>query len=204
MRQFPGIAGFLNGLKPDRAWYKWQTGKMKTLLSETDIAERVAQLGRTIADVYRGRPLTVLGVLNGSVVLVADLIRAIDTPHQIGFIRASSYRGETTVPGQLTIGTDLMPAVEGRDVLLVDDIFDTGRTMVRLLDELNGRNPASVRTAVLLWKQGRSEVGITPDYHGFQIPDTFVVGYGLDYNDDYRHLPWIAVLNPDDLDEVGA
>ncbi len=177
---------------------------MKTLLSEMAIAERVAQLGRTIADVYRGRPLTVLGVLNGSVVLVADLIRAIDTPHQIGFIRASSYRGETTVPGQLTIGTDLMPAIEGRDVLLVDDIFDTGRTMVRLLDELNGRNPASVCTAVLLWKQGRSEVGIIPDYHGFQIPDTFVVGYGLDYNDDYRHLPWIAVLNPDDLDEVGA
>ncbi len=172
---------------------------MDTLLSETAIAKRVAELGQTITDVYRGRPLTVLGVLNGSVVLVADLIRAIDIPHQIGFIRASSYRGETTVPGELTINIDLMPMIAGRDVLLVDDIFDTGRTMVRLRDELNRQNPASLRTAVLLWKQGRSEVEITPDHHGFQIPDVFVVGYGLDYNDDYRHLPQIAVLEPADL-----
>jgi hypoxanthine phosphoribosyltransferase len=173
---------------------------MDTLLSEIAIAKRVAELGRTITDVYRGRPLTVLGVLNGSVVLVADLIRVIDIPHQIGFIRASSYRGETTVAGQLTINIDLMPMIEGRDVLLVDDIFDTGRTMVRLLDELSRQKPASIRTAVLLWKQGRSEVKITPDYYGFQIPDVFVVGYGLDYNDDYRHLPQIAVLDPADLE----
>ncbi|WP_010587339.1 hypoxanthine phosphoribosyltransferase [Schlesneria paludicola] len=171
---------------------------MDTLLSESVIAERVAELGRTISEVFRGRPLTVLGVLNGSIVLVADLIRAIDTPHQIGFLRASSYRGETTVAGDLTIDTNLMPQIEGRDVLLVDDIFDTGRTLVRLLNELRSKNPASIRTAVLLWKQGRSEVEITPDYHGFQIPDVFVVGYGLDYNDDYRHLPEIAVLNEGD------
>jgi hypoxanthine phosphoribosyltransferase len=100
----------------------------------------------------------------------------------------------------LTINIDLMPVIAGRDVLLVDDIFDTGRTMARLLNELNRHEPASIRTAVLLWKQGRSEVEITPDYHGFQIPDVFVVGYGLDYNDDYRHLPQIAVLTSDDLD----
>jgi hypoxanthine phosphoribosyltransferase len=173
---------------------------MDTLLSETVIAKRVAELGHKITDAYRGRPLTVLGVLNGSVVLVADLIRAIDIPHQIGFLQASSYRGETTVPGALTINIDLMPVIAGRDVLLVDDIFDTGRTMARLLNELNRHEPASIRTAVLLWKQGRSEVEITPDYHGFQIPDVFVVGYGLDYNDDYRHLPQIAVLTSDDLD----
>ena len=172
---------------------------MDTLLSETVIAERVAELGRTISEAFRGRPLTVLGVLNGSVVLVADLIRAIDTPHQIGFLRASSYRGETTVAGELTVDTNLMPQIEGREVLLVDDIFDTGRTMVRLLQELQLKKPASIRTAVLLWKQGRSEVEITPDYHGFQIPDVFVVGYGLDYNDDYRHLPQIAVLQDEDL-----
>ena len=172
---------------------------MNTLLSETVIAERVAELGRIFTEVYRGRPLTVLGVLNGSVVLVADLIRSINIPHQIGFLRASSYRGETTVPGSLTISTELMPMITGRDVLLVDDIFDTGRTMVRLLEELSQQNPASLRTAVLLWKQGRSVVEITPDYHGFQIPDVFVVGYGLDYNDDYRHLPRIEVLQPQDL-----
>lgn len=172
---------------------------MDTLLTESVIAKRVAELGRTISDAYRGRPLTVLGVLKGSVVLVADLIRAIDVPHQIGFIQASSYRGETMVPLSLTVDTDLMPIVAGRDVLLVDDIFDTGRTMVRLLSELNGKGPASIHTAVLLWKQGRSEVEITPDYHGFQIPNVFVVGYGLDYNDDYRHLPQIAILDPADL-----
>jgi hypoxanthine phosphoribosyltransferase len=172
---------------------------MDILLSESVIAERVAELGRAVTEAYGGRPLTVLGVLNGAVVLVADLIRAIDIPHQIGFVRASSYRGETTFPGQLTISTDLLPAIAGRDVLLVDDIFDTGRTMVRLVNELNRQQPASLRTAVLLWKQGRSEVGITPDYHGFKIPDVFVVGYGLDYDDDYRHLPHIAVLDPADV-----
>lgn len=166
------------------------------------IADRIAELGQTFTELYRGRPLTVLGVLNGSVVLVADLIRAINVPHKIGFLRASSYRGQTTVPGLLTVQTDLMPIVTGRDVLLVDDIFDTGRTMVRLLDELSRQKPSSLRTFALLWKQGRSEVEITPDFHGFQIPDVFVVGYGLDYNDDYRHLPQIKVLQPSDLEQT--
>ncbi len=177
---------------------------MNILLSESEIAARVSELGRTISQIYRGRPLTVLGVLNGSIMLVADLIRTIDIPHQIGFIRAASYRGETTVPGQLTVNTDAMPMIEGRDVLLVDDIFDTGRTMLRLLDEIGQWKPASLQTAVLLWKQGRGEVDIRPDYHGFQIPDVFVVGYGLDYNDDYRHLPQIAVLQPEDLENRRA
>ena len=95
-----------------------------------------------------------------------------------------------------------MTDIEGRDVLLVDDIFDTGRTLVRLLDELRTYSPASIRTAVLLWKQGRSVVETTPDYFGFQIPNAFVVGYGLDYDDDYRHLPNIAVLEQCDLGEM--
>lgn len=168
---------------------------MKTLLSEAVIAERVSELGRSISEVYRNRPLTVLGVLKGSVVLVADLIREISVPHQIGFIRSSSYRGETTVAGELTVNTDMAPVIAGRDVLLVDDIFDTGKTMLRLVHELKRKEPASIRTAVLLWKTARSQVQITPDYFGFQIPDVFVVGYGLDYNDDYRHLPQIAVLD---------
>ena len=172
---------------------------MDILLTESMIAERIAELGRTFTEMYQGRPLTVLGVLNGSVILMADLIRAINVPHQIGFLRASSYRGQTTVPGSLTVQTDLMPLVTGRDVLLVDDIFDTGRTMVRLLEEVRREKPSSLRTFVLLWKQGRSEVEITPDFYGFQIPDAFVVGYGLDYNDDFRHFPQIRVLQPSDL-----
>lgn len=167
---------------------------MKILITESDIAARVTELGQTITHAYRGCPLTVLGVLNGSVMLVADLIRRIDIPHQIGFVRASSYRGEVTTPGQLSVNLDLLPIIADRDVLLVDDIFDTGRTMLRLLGDLKHQQPASIRTLTLLWKQGRSEVGIEPDYFGFQIPDVFVVGYGLDYNDDYRHLPQIAEL----------
>ena len=171
---------------------------METLLTEKAIADRVSELGGSFTEIYRGRPLTVLGVLNGSVILVADLIRAINIPHQIGFVRASSYRGETTVAGQLTIDTDLLPDITGRDVLLVDDIFDTGRTMARLLDELQQYQPASIRSLALLWKQARREVEV-PDFYGFQIPDAFVVGYGLDYNDDYRHLRQIQVLNPEEI-----
>jgi hypoxanthine phosphoribosyltransferase len=172
---------------------------MYTLLPAETIAQRVRELGATITEAYRGRPLTVLGVLNGSVILVADLIRAIETSHRVGFVQASSYRGATTRAGELKIETSLLPEITGRDVLLVDDIFDTGRTLVRLVGELSTLRPASVRSLVLLWKLGRSEVTAVPDYHGFQIPNEFVVGYGLDYNDDYRHLPEIAVLEPIDL-----
>jgi hypoxanthine phosphoribosyltransferase len=169
---------------------------METLITAGEIAEGVARLGQTISQIYRDRPLTVLGVLKGSVILVADLIRAIDVPHQLGFICATSYRGAVTVPGALTIDSSFLPPIEGRDVLLVDDIFDTGRTLVGLLAELKARRPSSIRTIVLLWKEGRSQVDLVPDYYGFKIPDVFVVGYGLDYNDDYRHLPWIAKLPP--------
>ena len=172
---------------------------MYTLIPAHQIALRVAELGRTIGDAYRDKPLTILGVLNGSVILVADLMRSVQVPHRVGFVQASSYGGPTTEPGSLSVGLSLMPEITGRDVLLVDDIFDTGRTMVRLLDELQRHQPASIRSAVLLWKQGRSEVEAAPDYFGFQIPNAFVVGYGLDYDDDYRHLPDIVVLEESDL-----
>jgi len=172
---------------------------MYTLIPAHQIALRVAELGRTIGDAYRDRPLTLLGVLNGSVILVADLMRSVQVPHRVGFVRASSYGGPTTQAGNLSVELSLLPEIAGRDVLLVDDIFDTGRTMERLLNELQQYRPASLRSAVLLWKQGRSEVEATPDYFGFQIPNAFVVGYGLDYDDDYRHLPDIAVLEEYDL-----
>jgi hypoxanthine phosphoribosyltransferase len=172
---------------------------MYTLLPAHQIALRVAELGRLIAESYRGKPLTILGVLNGSVIMVADLMRSVAVPHRIGFVQASSYGGKVTEPGTLSVSLSLLPEIEGRDVLLVDDIFDTGRTLNRLCEELMAFRPASIRTAVLLWKQGRSEVEATPDYFGFQIPNAFVVGYGLDYDDDYRHLPDIAVLEERDL-----
>ena len=172
---------------------------MYTLISADQIAARVAELGTQISTVYQDRPLTVLGVLNGSVIFVADLMRSISIPHRVGFVQASSYRGATTEGGELTVGTSLMPDLAGRDVLLVDDIFDTGRTLVRLKQELVAARPASIQTAVLLWKDGRSQVAMTPDYHGFRIPNEFVIGYGLDYNDDYRHLPMIGVLESSDI-----
>ena len=162
---------------------------MQTLIEAQEIQKVVADLGRRIATEYQDEPLTVLGVLTGSIVFLADLIRTIDLPLRVGLIQASSYRGETTQPLDLRINDSLVPDIRDRSVLLVDDIFDTGNTLASLIDTVRGSSPRSVRSAVLLWKAGKAKVAIQPDYHCFQIPDRFVVGYGLDYNDDYRHLP---------------
>ncbi len=172
---------------------------MRTLIPAATIAERVAVLGAEITTAFQGRPLTVVGVLHGSVVLVADLIRQIAMPHQLGFVRASSYRGATTTGNDLRIDLSLLPDLAGRDVLLVDDIFDTGRTLAALVQALQARGVERVATAVLLWKSSRTTVALRPDYFAFEIPDEFVVGYGLDYNGDHRHLSEIAVLEPGDL-----
>ena len=148
---------------------------------------------------YAGRPLTIIGVLTGSVVLLADLIRLLEMPLRVGVVQASSYRGTATTRGQLHINSDLMPDIAGRDVLLVDDIYDTGHTLdevIRLMQELG---PTSVRSCVLLVKQGRQEVDVAIDHIGFEIPNEFVVGYGLDYQDEYRNLPYLAALESDDL-----
>lgn len=172
---------------------------MKRLIDAPEIAAKVSDLGRRIAEDYADRPLTILGVLTGSIVLLSDLIRAINRPLRVGLIQASSYRGRTTSPGELSIDLALGPDIADHDVLLVDDIFDTGRTLAAVLEAVQSRRPRSVRSAVLLWKQGRQQVPIQPDYHCFKIPDVFVVGYGLDYNDDYRYLPYISVLETEDL-----
>lgn len=168
---------------------------METLIPADTIARRVRELGAEISRDFADRtPLMVVGVLHGSVVLVADLMRTITIPLQLGFVRASSYRGAVTAPSELKTELQDLPDLGGRHLLLVDDIFDTGRTLTRLCAELEQAQPASIRTAVLLWKTSRREVDRVPDYYGFQIPDRFVVGYGLDYNDDYRHLPDIRVV----------
>lgn len=173
---------------------------MRILITEAEIRERVADLGQRISQDYHGRPLTVLGVLKGSIVLLSDLIRQIAVPHRLALMQASSYRGRATSPGALAIDRDSIPEIDGRDVLLLDDIFDTGQTIAALLELLAQQNPRSLRSAVLLWKEGRQTVDVRPDYHCFKIPDQFVVGYGLDYNDDYRHLPHIAALEDEDLE----
>jgi len=171
---------------------------MRTILSEAEISEGITSLARKITEDYEGRPLTVLGVLTGSLIFLSDLIRRLNFPLRVGLIQASSYRGPVTSPGALTITDAALPDIAGRDVLLLDDIFDTGQTLSGLIDRLAASRPASLRSAVLLWKEGRQRVAITPDYHCFRIPDAFVVGYGLDFNDDYRHLPYVAVLENGD------
>jgi len=172
---------------------------MKTLLSQEQLHEGVAELAQAIEDAYEGRQLTIVGVLTGSVVLVADLIRLIDQPMRVGVIQASSYRGATTTRGDLMINSELMLDISDRDVLLVDDIFDTGHTLAQVVEKLHDFKPASIRSAVLLRKEGRQEVEYEPDFTAFHIPDEFVVGYGLDYHDMYRNLPYLAALEEDDI-----
>ncbi len=177
---------------------------MRTLIHESEIRERVRELGATISQEYAGLPLTILGVLTGSVVLLADLIRATSVPLRVALIQASSYGGTRTSPGELTVNSALVPDLRGRHVVILDDIFDTGNTMVGLFESVQAFNPASVKSAVLLWKTARSEVDLTPDYFCFRIPDEFVVGYGLDYNDEFRHLPYVGVPDQADLDHAQA
>jgi hypoxanthine phosphoribosyltransferase len=169
---------------------------MEILLSAEQIQERVAELAQQIGDDYRGRSaVTIVGVLTGSLMFLADLVRRLDLPLRIGFIQAWSYRGPATSPGQLQIGPDLAPELRDRHVLLLDDILDTGQTLQHVTQHIRQLGPASLRVAVLLRKLGRQRIAIEPDYCGFTIPDAFVVGYGLDYNDEYRHLPHIARLD---------
>ncbi len=176
-----------------------QDVSIRSLISAEEIRLAVTQLGAEISRDYQDQPLTVLGVLTGSIMLVADLLRQMQLPLKLGLIQASSYRGLTTSPGELTINMELVSDITDRDVLLVDDIFDTGRTIQGVIERLQHFRPRSVRVAVLLWKQARTVVDLAPDYHCFAIPDEFVVGYGLDFNDEYRHLPYIAVLAPPDI-----
>ena len=172
---------------------------MRQLISESEIQQGVSQLAQRISTDYRDKPLLVLGVLTGSIILLADLIRRINQPLRVGLLQASSYRGETTQAGELRINDTWLPEVADHDVLLLDDIFDTGRTLERLVTQVQSLRPRSVKSAVLLWKDGTQRVALEPDYHCFRIPDVFVVGYGLDYNDQFRQLPFIATLEAHDI-----
>jgi hypoxanthine phosphoribosyltransferase len=167
---------------------------LPVLISAEKIHHRVGELAEQIAPEYRGRPLTIVGVLTGSLMFLSDLVRRLDVPLRIGFIQASSYRGTATTPGALHIGREIRADVRGRHVLLLDDILDTGQTLRHLVAHLGELGAASVKVAVLLRKQGRQVHPVHADFIGFDIPDEFVVGYGLDFNDEYRHLPYVAVL----------
>lgn len=173
---------------------------MKTLLTEIELREGVVRLADAIRDHYGGKPLTVVAVMTGAVVLLADLIRQLELPLRVGVIGASSYRGGTS-SGELTVDTQMLIDIRERDVLLIDDIFDTGRTLAYLVQRVEELGARSVRTAVLLHKQRPTDVEIRPDFVAFEIPDEFVVGYGLDYQDHYRNLPFLAVLEESDLQQ---
>lgn len=170
---------------------------MKVLLNQQQLEEGVAKLAAQLNETYRDRPLTVIGIMTGSIVLLADVIRKLEMPLRVGVVQTSSYTG--TQRGQLTINSEMMLDITDRNVLLIDDIFDTGHTMKEVIELMSSLGPASVASAVLLQKSDRQVVKLRPDFVAFQIPDEFVVGYGLDYNDEYRNLPYLAVLESSDI-----
>ena len=166
------------------------------LLTGDEIAARVADLGAQLAADYGGRTPVLVSVLKGSIVFLADLIRAMDVPLNVDLMEVSSYGSATESSGQVRILKDLSSSIEGRDVVVVEDIIDTGLTLNYLLRYLAERHPTSVRVCCLLDKPARRLAEIEIDYRGFSIPDRFVVGYGLDYDERYRNLPYIGVLRP--------
>jgi hypoxanthine phosphoribosyltransferase len=172
---------------------------VQTLISEEAIRDRGRELATEIGRDYVNQPLTIVGVLTGSLVFLADLTRQLTIPHRIGVLQASSYRGATTEAGSLRVNLELVPDLQGRHVLLLDDILDTGQTLSALVSQVQRLQPLSVRSVVLLRKIGRQSIAFEPDYCGFEIPDVFVVGYGLDYNDEFRHLPYLAGLDAHDI-----
>jgi hypoxanthine phosphoribosyltransferase len=166
----------------------------QTLLTAEEIAVKTAELGKKITEDYRGKNLLVVTVLKGSAIFAADLVRQIDLPLQMDFICTSSYGASTKSSGVVQIVKDIDQDLDGLDVLVVEDIVDTGLTLSYLLKLLQVRNPASLKMCSLLEKPARRQVPVAVDYLGFTIEDHFVVGYGLDYAGRYRNLPYVGVL----------
>ncbi|MBC3516530.1 hypoxanthine phosphoribosyltransferase [Neobittarella massiliensis] len=170
---------------------------LKVLLTEEQIHERVAELGAQIAKDYADKNLLLVSVLKGSVAFMADLMRAIDIPLAIDFMAVSSYGSGVKTSGVVKIIKDLEIDLTGRDLLIVEDILDSGMTLSYIIDMLETRNPNSVRICTLLDKPERHQVDVPVEYIGFTVPDEFVIGYGLDYDERYRNLPYIGVLKPE-------
>jgi hypoxanthine phosphoribosyltransferase len=172
----------------------------KTILTEGEIQSRVREMAGQITAHYRARnagSLVVVGILRGAVIFMSDVIRQMPLPLTIDFMAISSYGGSTTSSGAVRILKDISESIDGQHVLVVEDIVDTGLTLKSLLDILWARRPASLAVCTLLNKPSRRKVEIVVDFCGFEIPDEFVVGYGLDYAGHYRHLPYIGVLKPE-------
>jgi hypoxanthine phosphoribosyltransferase len=167
------------------------------LVTADQIRQSIDSLAAEIRRREEGRSLTVIAVMTGSIIFLADLIRKLDLPMRVGVIQARSYHG--TQRGRLSINVEMLPDITGRDVLLIDDIFDTGHTLAEVIALLGEHRPRSIRSAVLVLKQGKQEVDWRQENVGFEIPDVFVVGYGLDFNDAYRNRPYLAALEPGDI-----
>ena len=175
----------------------------RVLISERQLARRVRQLSGELEAEFKGRDLAIVSLLSGTVLFLADLVRHLSIPLRLDFIGVSSY-GEGTSPGELVVTKQLRLDVRGRDVLLVDDILDTGRTMTRALEMLERCRPRRIKTCVLLDKPSRRVEPVQADYIGFTIPDLFVVGYGLDFAERYRNLPFVGVLKPKEYQVAGG
>ena len=172
----------------------YDKSKIEVLIDEQRLAERVQQLGEMITTQYADQgELVLIGVLKGSFLFLADLFRAINLPVEVDFLGLSSYGDSQETSGIVRVTQDLSKPIEGKHVLVVEDIVDTGLTMQYLLENLSTRKPASIRVASLLHKPARSRVHVDIDYLGFEIPDRFVIGYGLDYESKFRNLPFIGV-----------
>ncbi len=200
-RSRPGRRAAAKGPAPVPA--RWRGEVARILITEAELARRIRQLARAIERDFAGREMVVVSLLSGTVMFLADLIRHLSLPMRLDFIGVSSY-GAGPESGEFVLTKELRLDVRGRDVLLVDDILDTGKTMSRVLARLRPLKPRRIRTCVLLNKAARRVENIEADYVGFEIPDFFVVGYGLDYAEKYRNLPFVGVLHPHIYQEGGV
>lgn len=167
------------------------------MISEEEISKRVKELGKQLTEEYKDRDLLIVGILKGCMLFLSDLVRTIDLPLTMDFMVVSSYGTATKSSGVVRIIKDLEREIEGKDVLIVEDIVDTGLTLSYLIENLKTRNPKSVKVCSLLDKPDRRKAQVDIEYVGFKIPDEFVVGYGLDYAEVYRNLPFVCVLKPE-------
>lgn len=170
--------------------------QMEVLYDREELKKKVAEMGRQITEEYQGRELLVVGILKGAFIFMADLIREIEIPMEVDFMDVSSYGISTSSSGEVRIIKDLEYSIQDKDVLIVEDIIDTGLTLKYITEVLKTRNPRSIKICCLLDKPSRRKADIHPDYAGYSIPDRFVVGYGLDYAEQYRNYPNVCIVKP--------
>jgi hypoxanthine phosphoribosyltransferase len=178
-----------------------ERGVSEILIDEESLKARIAELGTELSDHYAGQDLLLIGVLKGAVFFMADLMRKLTIPCEVDFMAISSYGASTDSSGVVRILKDLDINIEGRDVLVVEDIIDSGLTLSYLMRNLESREPATLEVCALLTKPDRREMEVPVRYVGFEIPNRFVIGYGLDFGERYRNLPYVAVLSDDALPE---